>query len=257
MNEMGDTMTTIFWAGDSTVKQNSIATYPQTGIGQMFHRYVRNMQVQIENYAENGRSTKSFIDEGRLAVIYDRMRMGDFLFIQFGHNDEKADDPVRYAEPETAFPANLEKFVNAARNKGAIPVFVTPLTRWNRNDPKAKYRHDEWAASYRRTAEKLGVALVDLTRMSEELVDALGDKARTDFYMNLPAGVYPAYPDGMKDGTHLQPLGAMTFAGLIARGLYELGGVYRALLCAGYEEWLHRDEGYIRDIQQEGADERQ
>ena len=250
-------MTTIFWAGDSTVKQNSIATYPQTGIGQAVHRYVRNMQVQIENHAENGRSTKSFIDEGRLAAIYDRIQPGDFLFIQFGHNDEKADDPVRYADPETDFPANLEKFVNVARNKGAVPVFITPLTRWNRNNPGAKFRHDAWAASYRRTAQRLDVALIDLTRMSEELVDSLGDRARTDFYMNIPAGVYPAFPDGLTDGTHLQPLGALTFAGLIARGLYELGGAYRELLCEGYEEWRRKDESYIRNIAQEGADERQ
>lgn len=250
-------MTTIFWAGDSTVKQNSIATYPQTGLGQMFHRYVRNPQVQIENHAENGRSTKSFMDEGRLAAIEERIQAGDFLFIQFGHNDEKPEDPTRYADPEKDFPANLAAFVRAAREKGAIPVFITPLTRWDRNNPAAKYRHDEWAASYRRTAKALNVALVDLTRMSEELVDALGEKARTQFYMNLPAGVYPAYPEGMKDGTHLQPEGALTFAGLIARGLYELGGVYRELLCEEYEQWLHMDEAFLRGIQQEGADERQ
>lgn len=250
-------MTTIFWAGDSTVAQNSITTYPQTGIGQAFQRYVKSMQVWVENYAVNGRSTKSFMDEGRLAVIYDRIKKGDFLFIQFGHNDEKPEDPTRYADPEVDFPVNLGKFVTVARNKGAIPVFITPLTRWDRNNPNAKYRHDEWAASCRRTAEKLGVALVDLTKMSEELVDALGEKARTDFYMNLPAGAYPNYPDGMKDGTHLQPLGAMTFAGLIARGLYELGGVYRELLCDGYEQWLNMDESLIRAIAKEGADERQ
>lgn len=250
-------MTTIFWAGDSTVKQNSIATYPQTGIGQAFHRYVKHPQVQIENHAENGRSTKSFMDEGRLAVIDARIGAGDFLFIQFGHNDEKPEDPTRYADPEVDFPANLEKFVNIARGKGAIPVFITPLTRWDRNNPAAKYRHDAWTASYRRTAERLGVALVDLTRMSEELVDTLGEKARTDFYMNLPAGVYPNYPNGLKDGTHLQPLGAMTFAGLIARGIYGLGGVYRELLCEGYEQWIQQDEALIRRNQQEGADERQ
>ena len=250
-------MTTIFWAGDSTVKQNSIATYPQTGIGQMFHRYVRNMQVQIENHAENGRSTKSFIDEGRLAVIYDRMKPGDFLFIQFGHNDEKPEDPTRYADPERDYPANLEKFVNAARNKGAIPVIITPLTRWNRQHSSAKYHHDDWAASCRRTAERLNVALIDLTRMSEELVDSLGDRARTNFYMNLPAGVYPAYPDGLKDGTHLQPLGAMTFAGLIARALYDLGGDYARLLCEEYEQWLRMDAAYLHNIAREGADERQ
>lgn len=249
-------MITIFWAGDSTAAQNSIATYPQTGIGQAFHRYVKPMQVQIENHAVNGRSTRSFMDEGRLAVIADRIRAGDFLFIQFGHNDEKPEDPTRYADPETDFPANLERFADVARMHGAVPVFITPLTRWDRNNPAAKYRHDAWAASYRRTAQKMGVALIDLTRMSEELVDALGEKARSDFYMNLPAGVYPNYPDGMKDGTHLQPEGALAFAGLIARGLYDLGGAYRALLCDGYELWLQQDDALIRHNQLEGADER-
>lgn len=123
------------------------------------------------------------MDEGRLLVICERIKAGDFLFIQFGHNDEKPEEPTRYAAPEMEFPINLGKFVNVARNKGAIPVFITSLTRWDRNNPNAKYRHDEWAARYRRTADKLG------------------DIARMDFYMNLPAGVYPAYPDDLKDGT--------------------------------------------------------
>jgi len=235
-------MITIFWAGDSTVKQNSIATYPQTGIGQVFHRYVKNMQVQVENHAENGRSTKSFIDEGRLAVIEERISAGDYLFIQFGHNDEKPEEPSFYADPEVAFPENLAKFADAARSKGATPVFISPVTRWDRNNPNARWRHDEWAASYRRTAEKLGVALIDLTKMSEELVDRLGDEARTEFYMHFPAGKYRSCPDGMQDGTHLQPLGAMAFAGLIAKGLYELGGDYAELLCDGFEEWLKKQE---------------
>lgn len=122
-------MTTIFWAGDSTVKQNSVWTYPQTGIGQVFDRYVKRYHVQIENYAENGRSTKQFIDEGRLALIYDRISEGDFLFVQFGHNDEKASDPaLLYPTRRASSPANLEKFVNVARNKKATPVFITPLT---------------------------------------------------------------------------------------------------------------------------------
>jgi lysophospholipase L1-like esterase len=230
--EMRHVMTTIFWAGDSTVKTNSIVTYPQTGIGQAFHRYVRNMQVQIENHAENGRSTRSFMEEGRLAAICDRMTAGDFLFIQFGHHDEKEEDPVRYADAEVDYPANLERFVNAARSKGATPVIITPLTRWNRH--AGKYRHDDWAQSCRRTAQRLGVALIDLTRMSEELVDRWGETAAQDLYMTLPAGRYPAYPGGLSDKTHLQPLGAINFAALIASGLYRLGGAYAELLCEGY-----------------------
>ena len=228
-------MTTIFWAGDSTVKRNSMLTYPQTGIGQVFDRYVKWVDVQIENHAENGRSTKQFLDEGRLVPIYDRMQQGDFLFIQFGHNDEKINDPARYADPDGQYAANLEKFVNAARNKGAIPVLITPLTRRLFREPNMS--HEAWAQSMRRTAKRLDVALIDLTAMSEKLVGEMGDAAKA-YYMNLPAGVYPHYPDGLTDNTHLTPDGALAFGGLIARGLYELGGVYAALLSEEYDEWI-------------------
>lgn len=250
-------MTTIYWAGDSTVKQNSIATYPQTGIGQEFHRFIRRPDVMLQNHAENGRSTKSFIDEGRLAAIYDQIRAGDFLFIQFGHNDEKVEDQNRYTDPETAFPDCLERFVNVARNKGAYPVVITPVTRYDRNGEGVKYTHDRWADSARKAAQKLGVALIDLTAMSERLVDELGEKARTQFYMNLPAGVYPNFPNGQRDNTHLQPAGAMAFAELIARGLYELGGVYAELLANEYVDWLKRNKEALQALRDQGEDERQ
>ncbi len=231
-------MITIYWAGDSTVTQNTIATYPQTGIGQVFERFVKPHEVRVENHAENGRSTKSFIDEGRLAPIYDRLAKGDFLFIQFGHNDEKPEDPTRYADPDSGFPENIEKFVNVARNKGATPVIITPVTRFNRNGPSAIYHHDRWAESAKRTGEKLGVAVIDLTAMSEKLVDDMGPAAQTAFFMNLPAGMYPHFPNGQKDNTHLQPAGAVAFAGLIARGLHDLGGAYAELLCEDFMQYV-------------------
>ena len=213
-------MTTIFWAGDSTVKQNSILTYPQTGIGQMLDRYVNRFEVTISNHSENGRSTKSFLDEGRLAPIYDRLSRGDFLFVQFGHNDEKQEDPARYTDPDTEFAENLERFANCARNKGAIPVFITPVSRRGFAGPGARYRHDRWAAAARSASERLGVACIDLTAMSERLLS------------HTPTDV--SDPWFMPDGTHLKPEGAMTFAGLIAGALYRLGGDYRALLAPEY-----------------------
>lgn len=231
-------MTTIFWAGDSTVKQNTILTWPQTGIGQMFDRYIRRYEVNVENHAENGRSTKQFLDEGRLAPIYDRMRQGDYLFIQFGHNDEKIADPNRYTDPNGEFVENLERFVNAARNKGATPVFITPVARRLFAQKDASYRHEAWAQAMRDTAKRLNVALIDLTERSMALIARTDmETVRTQWYMNLPAGVYPHFPEGQTDDTHLQPLGAMAFGGLIAQGLYELGGPYRALLCDEYEPW--------------------
>lgn len=249
-------MPTIFWAGDSTVKQNSIATYPQTGLGQGMSRYLRP-DVRMENHAENGRSTKSFMDEGRLEPIAGRIAAGDFLFIQFGHNDEKVDNPARYADPDVAFPANLERFVNVARDKGAYPVVITPLTRYARHAPDAKWAHDRWADAARSTAARLEVALIDLTAMSEKLVDGLGEEARINYYMNIPAGVYPAYPEGLRDNTHLQPLGAMVFAGLIAKGLHELGGVYAALLSEEYLDWLKQNDAAMAALREQGEDERQ
>lgn len=231
-------MTTIFWAGDSTVKQNTILTWPQTGIGQMFDRYIKRYEVNVENHAENGRSTKQFLDEGRLAVIYDRMHKGDYLFIQFGHNDEKKADPSRYADPQGEFTQNLERFVNAARNKGATPVLITPVARRLFAQRDAAYRHEAWAQAMRDTAGRLGVALIDLTKESMALIARTDmEIVRTQWYMNLPSGVFAHFPDGQTDDTHLQPLGAMAFGGLIAQGLYELGGAYRALLCDEYQAW--------------------
>lgn len=241
-------MTTIFWAGDSTVKQNSIETYPQTGIGQAFVRFVRQGEVQVEDYAENGRSTKSFIDEGRMPVIYDRIKEGDFLFIQFGHNDEKAEDPTRYADPDVEFPTNLGKFVNVARNKKATPVFITPLARYRDEDSNVanveQYDHVKWQESMIRTAEKLGVACIDLTTMSRELIQRMGKTAQQQYYMNLPEGVYAHFPKGQKDNSHLQPAGALAFAGLIAKALYAMGGKYAALLTDGMEQWINETENF-------------
>ena len=230
-------MTTIYWAGDSTVKENSILTYPQTGMGQVFGRFVRRLEVRVENHAENGRSTKSFLEEGRLETIRERMQPGDFLFIQFGHNDEKAEDPARYTSPEDTFRGYLAVFVKAAREKGAYPVMITPLTRRCYRDPQAKYSHGTYAAAMLELARELCVPLIDLTAESEKLVDRMGEDAK-QLYMNLPAGRFSHYPDGLEDNTHLQPAGALAFAGLVAEGLQALGGVYAALLSDEACQWM-------------------
>ncbi|NLO86013.1 MAG: rhamnogalacturonan acetylesterase [Clostridiales bacterium] len=226
-------MNTIFWAADSTVKQNAILTYPQTGIGQVFHLYAKPT-IRIENHAENGRSTKSFLDEGRLAMIYDRIEEGDFLFIQFGHNDEKTGDPARYSDPDAEYMENLGRLINAARNKKAYPVLITPLTRRNYRDDNQEYSHEKYAIAMKKTAKLLDVPLVDLCAKSEALVDLIGEKSKA-YYMHIPAGMYSRYPDGLTDNTHLRYEGAVVFAGLIAQELFALGGIYAELLVDGYE----------------------
>ena len=230
-------MATIFWAGDSTVQYNDITTYPQTGIGQVFHLFVKP-EIKVENHAKNGRSTKSFIDESRIPAIYDRITQGDFLFIQFGHNDEKIQDPDRYTEPFSEFSVNQEKFVYVARYKKAFPVLITPLERrcFDEKGILGAGEHSDYVEAMKRTAARLNVPLVDLNGKSRQKLMEVGPQASKGLYMHLPEGKYPSHPQGLADNTHLQYEGAVVYAGCIARGLWELGGIYRELLLDGFKE---------------------
>ena len=231
-------MARIYYAADSIVAQKNIFTYPETGIGQMLPLYLKR-SVHLQNHAENGRSTKSFIDESRLAAIYNDIRQGDFLFIQFGHNDEKAADPNRYTEAYGDYQVNLEKFVNVARNRGAYPVLITPLCR-RQFDEKGILldTHGEYPEAMRQVAKRLEVPLIDLCALSFEAVKKAGDEASKKWFMNLPEGQYPNYPNGKEDNSHLCPEGAMYFAGMIAGDLKKLGGIYADLLLEGPDKPL-------------------
>lgn len=224
-------MKKIFWAGDSTVQTNDITTYPQTGIGQVFSLYVKE-GVTVVNHAKNGRSTKSFMDEGRLAAIDESIGEGDFLFIQFGHNDEKIEDPTRYTEPFSTFMENLGIFVETARKHGAYPVLITPLERRCFADSRhlGMGAHSDYVAAMKQAAEQMHVPLVDLYSMSRVELKKAGEVGSKKWYMNLEPGEYANCPEGKVDNTHLKHEGAVMFAGLIARGLRELGGMYADLL---------------------------
>lgn len=221
----------IYWAGDSTVKENDFTTYPQTGIGQVMRLFLKK-EVEIHNHAENGRSTKSFIDESRLATIYNDLREGDFLLIQFGHNDAKQEDPSRYTEPFSEYQENLERFINVARNRKAYPVLITPLCRrWFLENGKMDSNiHGDYPIAMKEVAKNLQVPLIDLYESSKVWIDEIGDEQSKNYFMNFGAGQYENYPDGLNDNTHLRYDGAVLFAKMIARGLRELGSIYRDLL---------------------------
>lgn len=227
----GKAMTKIFWAADSTVQYNGILTYPQTGIGQVFHLFLKP-EVQVVNHAKNGRSTKSFLEEGRFEPMKEAMQEGDFLFVQFGHNDEKIVDPARYTRPFAEYAMNLEIFVNAAKEKGAHPVLITPLERrtFDENGVLAESEHKEYAQSMKETAKRLGVPCIDLTAMSRECLQKAGIEVTKNWYMHLPKDIYPYHLEGLTDNTHLKYAGAVVFGGCIAKGLQELGGIYADLL---------------------------
>lgn len=235
----------IFWAGDSTVAQNNYLTYPQSGIGQGIRLFIRK-EVEIKNHAVNGRSTKSFIDESRLAAIYDEIAEGDFLFIQFGHNDEKIQDPSRYTDPEGEYRVNLEKFINVARNKKAQPLLITSLyrRRFMEDGSLSADEHREYQKAMKETARALNVPCIDLCAASKALLEKTQPEVSGLWFMNLKPGEYPSCPEGQTDNTHLRWEGAMIFGRMVACGLKALGGKYEALLI----EPEHLNEGFEGDV---------
>ena len=224
-------MNRIFWAGDSTVQTNDYTTYPQTGIGQVFPLFIKEDYI-VQNHAKNGRSTKSFMDEGRLQAIERNIGAGDFLFIQFGHNDEKKEDPTRYTEPFSSFMDNLETFIQIAREHSAYPVLITPLERRCFMDDKhlGIGAHSDYVAAMKQTAEKCNVPLVDLYSMSRMELKKVGEEQSRRWYMFFDKGQYVNRPAESRDNTHLRHEGAVMFASLIAKGLKELGGKYADII---------------------------
>jgi lysophospholipase L1-like esterase len=223
---------TIYWAGDSTVKQNKFVSFPQTGIGQAFERFVRP-GVYIENYAQNGRSSKSFIDEGRLDAIQRKIKAGDYLYIQFGHNDEKKQDVTRYTESFGSFQEYLGRYISVARDKEAFPVLITPLYRRKFNDDGRTLKtgsHLDYPDAMKELGARENVPVIDLCSLSFELMEQFGEEATRSWFMHVEPGVYPYCPDGKKDDTHLQYEGAFRFAQIIAEELRKLGSPYSDIL---------------------------
>lgn len=230
-------MNRIFWAGDSTVQTNNITTYPQTGIGQVMSLYLRE-GIEVCNYAKNGRSTKSFMDQGRLDAIDRNIGEGDFLFIQFGHNDEKKQDPLRYTIPGSTFDENLRAFIRVAITHGAHPVLITPLERrcFDGEGVLGAGEHGDYVAAIKSVAVAENVPLIDLYTMSREAMVRAGAQKTVEWFMNIEPNVYQGWPEGKMDNTHLKYAGAVTFAGLIAKGLQQCGGIYEELLLDFDEE---------------------
>lgn len=223
-------MKRIFWAGDSTVKDNYIDTYPRTGIAQGLSLYLKP-DVIIINHAENARSTKNFIAEGRLDCITNELQKNDFFFIEFGHNDWN-EDPNRHTHPFRDYQSNLLQMIDVARSKEAYPVLITPLyCRFlDENKVLKKHVHYDYPDAMIALALEQNIPYIDLCKKSETLLLETNLEVSKDWFMNLGKDQYAAYPDGMIDDAHLQYEGAVVFAKLIADGLKELGSIYTELI---------------------------
>jgi lysophospholipase L1-like esterase len=215
---------TVHLAGDSTMADKPDPDRnPERGWGQVLGRYF-NEQVTVRNHAVNGRSTKSFIDEGKWMRLVESLGPGDYVFIQFGHNDSKAYDPSRYANAYSAYRRNLEQMVLETRERGAYPVLLSPIVRRSFNaDGTLEDTHGPYPFVARSVALEHRVPFIDLQQQTEDLVSGLGPEASASLYLILPPGTCEMYPEGITDNTHLNEQGAMEVARMAAVTLRDQG----------------------------------
>ena len=210
---------TVFLAGDSTLAAKAADKRPETGWGEPFQNLFSG-KVKIENHAQNGRSTKSFIDEGRWQAIIEKLKKGDYVLIEFGHNDQKKEDPKRFAAANEDYRNNLIKFVTETRGKGAFPILLTPVVRRRFDENGAFYdTHGEYPEAVRAVAREYKVPLIDLHRKSEALLKKLGAEESKKLFLILKSGEHANYPKGVDDNTHFSAFGAGQMALLAAEEL--------------------------------------
>lgn len=234
-----DNVITVFMIGDSTMANKSLdAGNQERGWGHVLGGFFSE-NIRVENHAVNGRSSKSFIDEGRWQEVLDRIRPGDYVLIQFGHNDEKADEK-RHTDPGTTFDANLRKFVTETRSKGGIPVLFNSIVRRNFGEnanaiaaddvrsekstaveegDKLVDTHGKYLDSPRNVAREMKVCFIDLNDATRKLVESYGVEGSKRLFMWIPEGVSPACPKGRQDNTHLNVFGARRVASMAADSL--------------------------------------
>lgn len=212
----------VYLAGDSTVQTYDPGYAPQAGWGQMIDRYLDD-KVAVYNHAIGGRSSKNFISQGRLDEILRVINPGDYLMVQFGHNDATIGVDDRYASPAD-YKEYLRTYVNGARQRGATPILVTPVGRRDFDAATGKFRvsFPEYVDKMKELAAEENVALVDLSALSRGYYDAIGPEEAKSVFLHVDAGVYPGRPSGTADDTHFQEYGAIQIARLLAGGMKQL-----------------------------------
>jgi len=203
----------VYLIGDSTMAQKQVKAYPETGWGMPFTAFF-DETIVVDNRAQNGRSTKTFLAESRWQPVVSALRPGDYVFIQFGHNDEV---PTKKSyTPEAEFTANLQRFVREARSHQAQPVLLTPVAR-RKFDAAGQVQetHAVYAELVRAVARETATPLVDLDHSSQALIQQFGPEYSKLLFNHLEPGEHPNYPDGREDNTHFNELGARRMAELV------------------------------------------
>lgn len=210
----------VWMIGDSTMSIKDPKTWPETGWGMPFVTFW-DSTVTIDNRAKNGRSTKSFRAEGLWKPVEEQMQEGDYVFIQFGHNDEVPTKAT--ATTETEFKENLVRYITESKNKKAIPILLTPVAR-RKFDANGKIEgtHDVYSAIVRVVAKENNVPLIDVDKDSQALLQQLGAESSKLLFNHLAPGEHPNYPTGKEDNTHFSELGARRMAELVLKAVRDL-----------------------------------
>jgi lysophospholipase L1-like esterase len=218
----GEKPVRLFLIGDSTMADKPLIGTAERGWGQVFPLFFQR-DVLVENHARNGRSTKSFITEGRWQTVLDKLQAGDYVFIQFGHNDAKKEDTSRYAEAHTDYKNNLLRFVNDARSKGATPILLTPVSRRQFDDHGTLVdTHGDYPGVVRELAAEQKVPLIDVHQSSMQLLTTLGPEDSKKAFVWIKPDLYTVNRAGRQDNTHFNEMGALKIAGLVVEGLKKL-----------------------------------
>jgi lysophospholipase L1-like esterase len=212
----------VFLIGDSTMCWYEASRAPLTGWGMPFANFF-DSTIAIDNRAKGGRSTRTFISENRWQPVADSLNEGDYVLIQFGHNDEAKEEKYkdRYT-PVPDYKTNLSKFIKETRARKAIPVLITPVSRMKFKDGIAQETHTEYTAAVYEIAKEYSVPLIDLDKKSRELYQQLGEENTKLLFMQLAPEEHPNYPEGQKDNTHFNEYGARRIAELVLQGIMEL-----------------------------------
>lgn len=208
--------TKIYLVGDSTMCLYDDSRFPQAGWGMPFVHFFDDT-VEIENHAKGGRSSRSFIEENRWQPIAEALNAGDYVLIQFGHNDAQnsKDHPDRKTTPEK-YKTYIEKYIAETRAKNATPILISPVTRWKFDDHgKAEEGHAPYLKALTEVAKKHHVAMIDLDTKSRELLNDMGKACSRYMYMYFEPGEYFKFPDGYPDNTHFTEFGARKMAEIV------------------------------------------
>lgn len=234
-------VTVVYLIGDSTVADYSLERnyqtkrFPLVGWGQVLQPFlvrdslsnIRNLtkadSLTVDDRAKGGRSTRTFFEEGRWASVYKDLKKGDIVMIQFGHNDAAKDKPERYVDIP-GYKEFLRLYVNQTREKGAVPILLTPVAR---NYPWANGSlsnvHGNYPQAVKDVAKELDVKLIDLNELSMQFFSSKGKEYVTNkYFMNLDSGKYEAYPKGQHDNTHFQTDGGKEVAKLVYNAMKKL-----------------------------------